>query len=143
MFSNQHVILHFTSGDKRHTTSSILKACNWEPGGRGQTQECCCLLPNALWGGSQPKYRRTGPSSTSQHRAQVWNPAISPTFTVPSDPPRAISSRETLGASTHLCPFLSQYRCHTVISPMASAPGPDGPVTWPQLLPKVQSQGRW
>lgn len=61
--------------------------------------------------------------------------SLSPSL-YPPDAPRAVSSRERLGASTHLCPFLSRYRCHLThskcprarwTSDLASAP-PKGAV---------------
>lgn len=142
MFSNQHVILHFTSGDERHTTSSILRDCNWELGAEARPRSAAAFSPKP----SRSHSQSTGvqgphpPASTGHRCGTLLSPAPS---LYPPDPPRAISSRERLGASTHLCPLLSGYRHHTIISPTASAPEPDGPVTWPQLLPKVQSQDRW
>lgn len=136
MFSNQHLILCFTSGDERHTThrnttGSIFKASNWEPGGRSQTYECSCLLPKPPPGGHSQSTDIQGPclSASTGHR---WGTLLSPsTLTVPPDPQRAVSSKEGLGGRTHLCPshsmtlcpFLSRYWYHTVISPMASAQG--------------------
>lgn len=71
------------------------------------------------------------PSASTWHR---WGTLLSPaTLTVPPEFPRAVSSQESLRASTHLCPKYSVslstpnlHRCHTAVSPMANALGQVG-----------------